>query len=236
MMNKYIKKILILFLVVTSLASKDILIDTDHIYSNDLKNNISSFIKDKLSGLDFSKKNLGFVCSDLKQKYKIIKKVELDFINPACMKIKILGAVPSYFVNDKFVLANKKRLFEPGLFKDFDLKKLSAIKIGSCFIKEKLNKDVYCFVQNIPKKFFKKYDLNYVKNSKILLKPKDLNYFVLTDNNFIKSGKFDYLEKVLSLREVNKSVRRKELFDLRYDNCIVAKFVDADFWGREQWE
>ncbi|MCF7799678.1 hypothetical protein K9L05_02600 [Candidatus Babeliales bacterium] len=250
-MNKFflIKNIVIFCLIIRSIsagigfANGKLIIKTENFYSKKLEKEIASFFKKNINSEKISKDKLNSFCLQLKKKYKIIKKIELNSINPDNIECKITAAQPLFTVNNKFVLTDKKRLFDCEFFEFFDRKKINNFFIQESFLKEKMSVKIYNCLKNISKEIINDYDINYIKDTQVLLKSKNFdcnntnnnNFFILLDSNSVDLNK---IKKIESIKKANlnfnlnkKRWKKCKLFDLRFNNRILLKFVDLDFGG-----
>ncbi|MFA5075266.1 MAG: hypothetical protein WC436_04150 [Candidatus Babeliales bacterium] len=231
-----------------NLITKDVLIETENFYSENLKKEIVSSLKNYICSEKASKNKLGSICSQLKKKYRIIKKIELNYIAPDNIECKITAARPLFTVNNKFVITDKKRLFDYSIFELFDKNKINNFFVLESFLKDKMPIKIYDFLKNLSKDITDNYYLIYKKPTQIFLKPKNFdcnnnsnnNFFILLDSNSINLNKIKNMENIKNMSSnviLNKKLLKKcKLFDLRFNNRILVKFVGLDFWGRGLWD
>lgn len=199
----------------------------DNIYSTTVQANITSFLhknskQEKLS--DFNPKKF---YGELKNKFKMIKKVEWDFSHPKVAKLHIEGVKPLCKINNKFILGNKKRIFEPDIFPDIELKN---IELSSEFFGKKADSEFFELINKTPVQVWQKYSLK-------LLKPYDIEMQLIQTNlkkhavlivdteNFFDAKKIESSDKLLNVlaEDIEKKLGRQKTacLDLRFKNRII---------------
>lgn len=215
-----------------------------HIYSESLKKNIAEFIEKhskphKLSNFDPEK-----FYKKLKTKFKMVKKIKWDFTQPQTAKLTIKGVKPFFTINNKLVMGNKKRIFDPVYFEGFEIKSLNNVYLSPNHFDEKLNIDIYTFLSKIPDDIWQKYYLSYHKDSTIVLEKKSTKqksslqkFFLLNKKNFFDFSKLTQAKLLVkNLKEEwgNRFYWQKlKLFDLRFKDRILYRPLKEKPWGRE---
>lgn len=115
------------------LSPQRIEFDVDAVYSDKLKENLVDFISNQTQESKLLSFDPDSFYSVLKENFKFIKEVEWDFTQPHIAKLKIVGAEPFCKINNKFVLGNKRRLFDFGFFENFELQNLKDVYVSHEF-------------------------------------------------------------------------------------------------------
>ncbi len=203
----------------------------DQIYSEQIKSNLLKFLDKNSRAENLAHFDPEAFYSKLKKEFKIIKKVEWDFSNPKTAKLRIEGTKPFCKINNKFILGNKKRLFEFDQFADFHTAQLQNIEIAPEHIKTKLNPELFIFLSRIFEQTWEQYDLTFLKNSNITLQLKQFNLknkpqFILNTKSFSKPEKLFSANKILGIlsEELSKNLGRQKtaLCDLRFKDRIIV--------------
>ena len=222
------------------LSPEKIEFSIDFVYSDKLKENLVNFISDQTQKSKLLTFNPDNFYSVLKENFKIIKEIEWDFTQPNIAKLKVFGAKPFCKINGKFVLANKKRLFDLGFFENFELQNLKDIYVSSEFFDQKITKQAYALLKNLSSNVWEKYDIDYLKPSNIVLHSNGKNTkvgssFIVDDKNILNDQKIDWAEKIgenLESRMSRKFSTKEFLNDLRFKNKIFVRLSDIKNRGR----
>ena len=210
---------------------KKIIWSVDKIYSDTEKQKLSSFIQQSIDSGMFNFDTSIFY-KELKKKHKVIKKVEWNFSNPDYAQLKVYGIDPKYLINNKFVLGNKKRLFQKDQFGEFEKEKFVELNIDNKFLGEKLDLNVYDFLNKTYKSdCWKKFRVAYLDKSRIeMLSNDSLQYLIKTDElnfdnnekqNFVDLIYLDLMEEML--KNPKKYKNKVFVFDLRFRDKIFLR-------------
>jgi|SaaInlStandDraft_3_1057020.scaffolds.fasta_scaffold04066_2 hypothetical protein len=222
-----------------SSANKKVIVTFSSVYSDDLKKQIESFVKKEFNCC----KDPSIFHGKLKKNFKIVKKTTLNKTSPGVAQLSIEGVEPFAIVNNRFVIGNKKRLFDPVFFASCDFNKLKKIFIKPCFLNEKMTSCVYEFMQKIPYSIWNIYTIRYEGDHKIILQDRgaDVKRIVVVDKNSIfdedklsrlEAMQEDFLNrKKLSSRWLKK---RSLVFDLRFKDRVYAATRYRDLL--DNWE
>lgn len=207
---------------------KKINLNLRNIYSDKIKQDLISFTATATTkyATDFDP-NLFY--KSLKEQFKNIKKIKWIFEKEkACLNI--VGVAPFCLINDKFVLGNKRRLFSKKIFEKYNLNLLNLVELDSSFLKEKLDDDVYFFLQKIPQDKFDNFKILYSSHNEINLIPRNLksNYLLKFDHNsFFEDTKFAATDFILKNFK-NRFKRKTKVLDLRFKGRIYARNVNLN--------
>jgi hypothetical protein len=199
----------------------------DNVYSTTVNASLTSFLKqhskpEKLA--EFEPKKF---YSDLKKKFKIIKKVEWDFSNPKSAKLYIQGVKPLCKINNKFILGNKKRLFDPDVFPGIELKN---IELSSDFFNKKISTALFDLINKTPEQIWQKYNLSFIKPYDIEMQLFQTNLkkqpvLIVDMENFFNIEKIETTNKIVPklAEEIDKKLGRQKIacLDLRFKNRII---------------
>ncbi len=211
------------------------------IYSESLQTKITDFIEKESTPKKLSSFTPEQFYKKLKSKFKIIKKIKWNFTQPKIAKLTINGVRPFCKINNKLILGNKKRLFDPFYFEQFNTENLNQVYLSQKYFNGKINLSVYNFFNKIPTQIWNKYHLNYHKDSEIILEKKDKknsiqSFFLLENKNFFNFAKFDkakLLIKNLKKDWGNRFFWKKiKLFDLRFGDRILYRPLNIKPLGR----
>jgi hypothetical protein len=202
----------------------------EHIYSEQIKTNLVKFLDKNSKAENLAHFDPESFYRKLKKEFKIIKTVEWDFSNPKTARLRIEGTKPFCKINNKFILGNKKRIFEFDQFSDFKLDQLQNIEVAQEHLKTKIDPELFIFLSRIFEQTWEKYDLTFLKNSNITLQLKESNFknnpqFVLNTKSFSNPEKLSSANKILGIlnEELSKKLGRQKaaLCDLRFKDRII---------------
>ncbi|MFH1644476.1 MAG: hypothetical protein ABIA74_04855 [bacterium] len=212
---------------------KTITWSVDEIYSEGEKKGLEKFVQENIESKAFESFDYANFYHRLKKDHKLVKKVEWDFSNPDYAQIKIYGIKPKYLINDKFILGNKKRLFDKVHFDNFSFDNITKINVANKFLGEKLDLNVYQFLNDSSTcNCWDKFDVFYFDKSKISLIPKDYSFEYLVnvdEDNFSNAEKFIFVNSIYNdlMQEwiLNQRKNKKNVFafDLRFGDKIYVR-------------
>ena len=220
--------------VLKFLDDKKVELEFSSIFSNQLKDELLKFVDLNINNNSLTKFDFDSLSNVVKEKFKIIKKIECDFLIPKIAKLKIQGVMPFCIVNEKFILGDNNIFFDFKYFKDFDIKGLRNINIAECYFDNNIKEEMYAFLEKISLKMWSEFNLYYSDNFNIILCPKISNqnkYFLIFDElSFLKTEKLNQAFNIESLFEEdfsrNVKNRKENLFDLRFKNRIFVRPVE----------
>lgn len=216
---------------------KKITFNINSIYSDKLKENLINFVSSQIDSCKLLNFNPNNFYKMLKQNFKIIKGVEWDFTNPEMAKLEIFGVNPFCKINNKFVLGNKKRLFNLDNFKNYDLNNLQSVDVAERFLDHKIATQAYLFLNKFFEQNVENYNLNYMDDRNIMLLFKNKNISLLVDDKcFFDSEKMswvnivneDFQKKIKAKYQKNKG----HFFDMRFKDRILVRSDINNNWGR----
>ena len=218
------------------LVPKKVFVDVDFIYSDTLKNNLIKFANFYLENKNLEMFNPSDLSFCLNNKFKIVRKVEWDFVEPSIAKLKIVGTKPFCKINERFVLGDNQNIFDFKLFDGPDSKNMKSVNVALNIFDKKVSSQIYSFFQKVSDKSFFEYDWNYLRDSSINLFPrknkKEKNkILIVTDNKaFFDLEKFALFDNILD--SFKKTISKKRwgkkngLFDTRFKNRLIVKHIN----------
>lgn len=224
---------------------KKIIWSVDEIYSENEKKLLEKFVQNSIDSGMFNFDTSIFY-KELKKNHKVVKGVEWNFSNPDFAQLKIYGITPKYLINNKFVLGNKKRLFDKDKFNNFDNNRFMKINIAQHFLGEKLDFNLYDFLNKISKSdCWNKFEVSYFDSTKIEMLSKDFlpEYLVRVDKkNFDNTEKLGFVNSIYDdlVKELEQNPRKYRnkffAFDLRFGDRIYLqtlklKDLKHNLWG-----
>lgn len=209
----------------------------ENIYSQNLKNQITTFVQNKTQQTSLLKFNLQNFYSDLKNTFPIIKTFNSE-INTNTLNLKIVGIKPFCLINNELILGNKKQLFPKTLFDNLNTCSLNKISINNNFIKNSsLPKNIYSFINQIPDIYWQNYEPNIIKLTEIYLTPKNsvLKYsFVTNQKNIFNKEKLIKAQELYQkfmhddkFKQKNFKKNQILLMDLRFKNRIITRLENS---------
>lgn len=214
-------------------APREIHIVCKDIYSDELRCEIKQSIIRYLSGRSYVDVSLDELHKNLKQYFKLIKKISWNWRSWNEAELVVEGTRPLCVVNDIFVLGEKRRLFPTVFFTDQSCKSLPLVSLHFSFCGIKVPRYVHRFLQNVPKAYWERYKISYHDRDRITLKDKECSLpvdFVVNEHVFFDEKKLNQArclyDDVLRRKKLTRSTRkRKVIYDLRFNNRIYAKIV-----------
>jgi hypothetical protein len=225
----------------SALAPQKVELSVESIYSTKLKEQLIEFVAFKTGPQEILHFNIDNFYKELMSNFKIIKEAEWNFSEPTVGKLKLLGARPFCKINEKFVLCDNKNLFNLDDFKEFDLQCLNNVNMAQEFIEDKNFSAINAFLERVPAFMWDLYDLDYQKDSNILLSSKkDLDglktNLIVEAYRFFDDKKISWADKIGRYLSQNTSSRFKKnkgyLFDLRFNNRICVRSISIQNRGR----
>lgn len=217
-----------------NLSFKNIEITFENIYSKQLEDQIRSFIYNYTQQKNLLTFNQIKFYKELKKEFNIIKNFECK-IKSLELYLKIKGITPFCTVNKQLIFGNKKKLFAPEFFQDFDIKNLPNININDNLLSNKLTQNLFNFINNIPEKQWHNFEINYLNSTKITLIPKNPNLkfnLITHEKNLFDKKKLRQAKKIYQkliedeklIKKLNSKKSAKLILDLRFKNRIITKF------------
>ena len=213
-------------------VSKEIRVNIRNVYSDVIKQDLLSFVSTSTTKYSSNFDPILFYMS-LKKNFKSIKKIEWSFSDFDRVDLSIVGVKPYCLINDRFVLGDKKRLFDKNVFEKFNFSGLYSAEINEDYLGEKLDKNIYLFLRGIPEERFRKFRISYHNDNEIdlILKEsvaKALNiscdYLLRTNLDcFYDVEKFAMSDDLLKDIKKFGGKRKTVVLDLRFKKRIYAK-------------
>lgn len=201
-------------------APRSISVVCNNIYSEPLQSDIKKFVFSNLVSHAYSEVDLPLMYKMLKYKFKVVKKMSWAWKSFDEAVLVVEGVKPVFFVNNKFVLGNKKRLLESSMFSDLDMNLLKPLKLGDTLCAEKVPGDVYKVLQGVPESYWQAYEVSYLGKHDIIFEPKNkkliryvLDELVIFDQEKIKRA------SILA----QETKRRLTVCDLRFRDRICVR-------------
>lgn len=232
---KYIKKIIFVvffaaFIFIAKEARNYVFLvegyscNFDDIISCDHKNKIFNFInlnqKLKICSLES-------ISQKIQENFCVIKNIELFNAANGILKLNIYSNKPKFILNDSYVLAENKAVFEKNLFAKQSLKDCNHVTLNNCEITNEVEDSFKNMIFSFSEKYFQEYELirdscfkSYMidksdKNFRILF-----NDFLLPDDNIL--AYCSYIKNELQARgEFNRKMKKNWVADIRFDGQIV---------------
>jgi hypothetical protein len=208
-------------------APRSISITCKNIYSDELRDEIKQCAIKYLSGRSYADVSLAELHKNLKQCFKLIKKISWNWGSWGESELVIEGVRPLFLVNDMFVLGDKRRLFPTVFFTDISLDKLHPVSLDFSLCGIKVPRRVHSFLQKIPKDYWESYKVFYISRERIELEEKKSKTpvcFVLNEEMLFDRKKMKKAEYLSVARPVDMK-RKYVAYDLRFTNRIYAKII-----------
>ncbi len=218
--------------VVQTVHPKKILVDLDFIYSDTLRSNILSFVDSYVTTSFWSTFDPYAFNKKVSNQFKIIKKVVWDYANPDVAKITLKGAKPFCRINNQFILADNKQIFDTKYFETYDLEIIKNVSLPANFFDNTISNNIYSFLEKVSPDSWLKYNLNYLKNSSITLSDKHNEVkgtkvlFLSDDDGFFNYKKWELSEKIKDDLLDRKNRKKHYVVDLRFNNRVVMKPIN----------
>jgi hypothetical protein len=201
-------------------APRSISIVCSNIYSEPLQDDIKKFVSSTLVSRSYSDVDIPLIYKMLKFKFKVVKKMLWTWKSFDEAVLVVEGVKPAFFVNNKFVLGNKKRLLDSSMFSDLDMGLLKQLKLGDDLCAEKVSSDVYKVINEVPESYWRTYEVSYLGRHDIIFEPRDkkliryiLDESVICDQDKIRRA--SYLAQ--------ETRRRLTVCDLRFRDRICVR-------------
>jgi hypothetical protein len=201
-------------------APRAVSIVCNDIYSESLQHEIKKFLCSNFESRAYSEIDLPIIYKMLKYKFKVVKKMLWTWKSFDEAVLVVEGVRPVFFVNNKFVLGNKKRLLDFSMFSDLDMDLLKPITLGEKLYSEKVDSEVYKVINTVPESYWGAYNVSYLEKHDIVLEPKDKKCikYVLDESVVFDQDK---LKKASLLAQEIK--KRLTVCDLRFRDRICIR-------------
>jgi hypothetical protein len=212
-------------------APRSICVVCNRIYSDSLKKRIKKFVLGYLISRSYADIDLYYLCKNLKDKFKVVRKILWNWRSWEEAVLTIEGVRPLFCINENFILGNKKRLFSSDLFSDVDKNSLRYLKMAQPPVK--ISSDVYEFLRKIPSSYWEKYSIDYRgrRNIELASKNEKIRFVVDQDSMFDR----DKIDKAKKLHKdficssgpnlLKRMKRRCVVYDLRFSDRICAALI-----------
>ena len=121
-----------------------------HIYSDSLRADLEQFITEQTTPEQLCTFNPEEFCRNLKRHFRIVRSVAWNMVSRDQAHITITGTEPEFLINDRFIMGNKRRLFERSSFENYALPDLKVVQVMPEYLGEKIQPEIYQFLQKIP--------------------------------------------------------------------------------------
>ncbi|MBD3231448.1 hypothetical protein GF322_02180 [Candidatus Dependentiae bacterium] len=200
----------------------------EHIYSDDLKNQINDFVFNNFKTDKLSQLNPEEVCNQIKSKFDFIKNVIWDFSYHKIVKIHIIGVDPICIINDKIILTNNGYLVDFDFFKSINLKLLKSFYLNDDNLLNFTKKNIFSFIEKIPIGIWLNYQVYYLDPYNITLKKMEndsfiQSFFLVTQDNCLKYQEILRAKNIVKLINKNQSSKKNILMDTRFRDRVYVK-------------
>lgn len=211
--------------------------------NEEIKQQIDAHIKSKTTAKSLLAFDPQLFYKELKQKFLLVKTVEVKYLVPHTLSLKVIGVTPKFVVNDTYVIGDKKRIFAKELFTDGCLDNLPRLTLDKRWLTKKLDQGLYDFLNKIPAATWQQYDITFYEWTNIHLAPHKSVCkcrIVVDEKSFFEQRKFDLLgvvfkdlcERGTITKKVLDSQKTQLAFDFRIKNEIIVKYYGALRRGR----
>lgn len=202
----------------------------DNIISSSYKNKIFNFVNLNQELKDCSLKNIS---EKIQDNFCVIKNLELSHAANGILSLNICSFEPKFILNEDYVLAENKAIFEKNLFckkalENCDQVSLKNLDFGSIDLKTGVTDGCKNMIFSLSKKYFQEYEITRESDSNSYLIDKTnknfsilFNDYVLPDDRLLAYCL--YIKNELNFRgEFNRKVPKNWIVDIRFKDQIVV--------------
>jgi len=220
------------YFTLKNFAPQSIIIKCENIYSQPLKSEIENFVINYLSTVDYFTFDVTKIYKNLKERFKVIKKVSWKWDHLEQAEMTIEGVRPEFRVNKKFVFGKKRRLLPKKFFDENNANSLKTVQVDSSLIDSsgRVKEKTYEFLKDVPGEYLEDYELNYSGKNRVLMEKesdKKNIKFIVDDKNLFDCKKVGQALRVhedfVKLKGMPCRAKKSFSYDLRFKNRIYAK-------------